>query len=184
MHPIDDLTREHGPIKLMLRVLEKINDRIYDNEAVATNDLDDAIIFLREFADKCHHGKEEKLLFPIIKKNNFPEEVELADILISEHAQGRNYIKQMAEAIVKKETSQREFAKTFTANAKNYIALLDQHIDKENAVLFPEVKQSLSESQLKELEKGFENVEKNIIGEGRHKELHEIAHKLKEAHLC
>lgn len=183
MHPIDDLTQEHGPVKLMLRVLEKMNGKIASGEKIATSDLNDAIIFLREFADKCHHGKEENLLFPMMKQNGIPKEVELVDILIAEHAQGRNCIKNMAEAIAKQETNQAEFAEIFTTNAKDYIALLDQHIDKENAVLFPEAKQSLSEIQLKELKEGFENVEKNIIGEGRHEELHSIIHKLKEIYL-
>ena len=183
MNPIDELTKEHGPVKLMLRILEKMNEKITGGASIATEDLNNGIGFLKEFADKCHHGKEESLLFPAIKENNIPKEVELVDVLTSEHTEGRGYIKNMTEAIKIKESNPAEFAEIFPDNSQKYIALLDQHIDKENNDLFPEVRQSLSADQLKELEKGFENVEKNIIGEGRHKELHTMVHQLKETYL-
>lgn len=183
MNPIEDLTKEHGPVKLMLRVLEKINEQIASGKSVAIDDLNSGIVFLKEFADKCHHGKEENLLFPMMKKNSIQKEVELINILLLEHAEGRGYIAKMVEAIGEKEKNPSRFAEVFRDNAKRYIALLDQHIDKENTILFPSAKHSIPESQLKELEDGFENVENNIIGPGRHKELHGIINKLKGIYL-
>ncbi|HBH46381.1 MAG: hypothetical protein A2445_04770 [Candidatus Jacksonbacteria bacterium RIFOXYC2_FULL_44_29] len=183
MHPIEDLSKEHGLIKLMLRILESMNDKITNGQPVAVEDIISGVTFLKEFADKCHHGKEENLLFPIMKKDGIKKEVELIDILVAEHVQGRGYVRNMVEAIDKKEKSGKEFADVFVSNSKNYVALLDQHINKENTILFFEARQSLSESQLKELEGGFENFEKNIIGAGRHKELHGIIHKLEGIYL-
>ncbi|TAK97052.1 hemerythrin HHE cation-binding protein [Patescibacteria group bacterium] len=183
MHPIEDLTKEHGPIKLMLRILERINEKIVNGEPIATADLNDGVTFIKEFADKCHHGKEEALLFPAMKKNNIRKEIELIDILVAEHAEGRGYVKNIVEAISQKGDNLKNFAEVFVDNSKKYITLLDQHIDKENVILFPEANASLSEAQLKELASGFENVEKNIIGEKRHEELYGIVHKLKATYL-
>lgn len=177
MNPIKELTQEHGPVKLMLRILEKVSDRLEAGQEMNTGDLESAIAFIREFADKCHHGKEEHLFFPAMKENDIVEEVALVDVLIEEHKVGRNFVKQMAEAIAEKNNAK------FVENARGYVALLDQHIDKENQTLFPMAEKSLSEEKQKELEVGFEDVEKNVIGEGRHEELHAIVHKLKEAYL-
>lgn len=177
MNPIEDLTKEHGPVKLMLRILEKASDQLESGQEMNTADMENAIAFIREFADKCHHGKEENLLFPAMREKNIPEEISLIDIFIEEHKTGREFVKNMADAIAEKDNAK------FIENARGYVALLDQHIDKENGVLFPMADKSLSADMQKELEAGFEDVEKNIIGEGRHEELHAIVHNLKEKYL-
>lgn len=181
MNPIDDLIAEHAPIRLLLRVMEKINEKISEGELVSSADLDGAVVFLREFADKYHHGREENLLFPLLRKNNIQKEVELVDTLTAEHVEGRGYVRNMADAISKKEVDPGGFAEIFVANSKKYIALLDRHIDKENRILFPEAKTSLSGGQLEELQSGFENLEKNMPA--RQKELLDIMKQLKEAYL-
>lgn len=177
MNPIEELTKEHGPVKLMLRILEKASDQLEAGQEMNVSDLENAVAFIREFADKCHHGKEEFLLFPAMKKNNIVEEMVIIDALIEEHNIGRNFVKNMSEAIMEKDSSK------FIENARGYIALLNPHIDKENQKLFPMAGKSLSEEKQKELELGFEDIEKNVIGEGRHEELHAIIHKLKDKYL-
>lgn len=177
MRPIEDLTKEHGPVKLMLRILEKMSARLEAGQEMDVADAESAILFIREFADKCHHGKEEDLLFPAMKKNGIPEEITLVDILIEEHQTGRAHVKNMSEAITQKDSAK------FIENARGYISLLDPHIDKENSILFPMADKSLSEEKQKELEVGFENIEENVIGAGRHEELHAMIHKLKEKYL-
>jgi len=183
MDPIKYITVEHGPIQLMLKILGKMNEKIANQEPIEKKDLDDGIIFIREFADACHHGKEETLLFPAMKKNNIKKEVELIDILIEEHKQGRGYVKNLVEAIAKIKSDPTAFRQLFADNSQKYIALLSQHIEKENKILFQEAKSSLSESAIKELAEGFTDVEENKIGLSRIKELHDMVNKLKEAYL-
>ncbi|HBB37112.1 MAG: Cytoplasmic protein [Candidatus Moranbacteria bacterium GW2011_GWC1_45_18] len=174
MKPIAELAAEHGPIKLMLRVLEKICKKIEAGEAVPVEHLERAVVFIREFADKCHHGKEENLLFPAMKEKQIADEISLIEELIEEHKAARNFARGMAEGIEAKNLGR------FSENARGYISLLDRHIDKENNVLFPMADTSLSEEKKNELEAGFENVEKNVVGVGRHKELQGLIHQLKE----
>lgn len=177
MKPIFELTAEHGPIKLMLRVLEQICAKIENDETIPEEHLKQAVEFIRGFADECHHGKEERLLFPAMKENQIAEEISLIDELIEEHKTGRAYARGMQEAAVANEMP------LFAQSAQSYISLLDRHIDKENNVLFPMADKSLSNEKQNELVMGFENVEKNEIGEGRHKKLHGIVHKLKKIYL-
>lgn len=49
---------------------------------------------------------------------------------------------------------------------------MSAHIDKENGVLFPLAERKLSQAALLELYSHFEDHERNVIGEGRHEELH------------
>ncbi|MFA5777483.1 MAG: hemerythrin domain-containing protein [Parcubacteria group bacterium] len=177
MKPTIDLTQEHGPVKLMLKILEKASEKMEAGETMNRENMEKAISFIREFAEKCHHGKEEQLLFPAIRENNIPEEIVLVDALTEEHVMGRSYVKNMVEAVAENNSAK------FIGNARAYIALLNPHIDKENQTLFPMVEKSLSEEKQKELEVGFLEIEKNVIGEGRHEELHSIVYKLKEAYL-
>lgn len=177
MKPTVDLIEEHGPVRLMLKILEKACEKMEAGKEMNTAEMGNAIMFIREFADKCHHGKEEKLLFPAMRENNIPEEIALIDVLIEEHVLGRGFVKNMAEAVDEKNTAK------FAENARGYVKLLNPHIDKENQILFPMADKSLSADMQKELEIGFEDVEKNVIGEGRREELHAIVHKLKETYL-
>ena len=68
-------------------------------------------------------------------------------------------------------------------NARGYTSLLTQHIDKEDNVLYPLANNSLSDEKQDELRKGFEEVERNVIGEGRHEEFHGLIHHLKDIYL-
>jgi hemerythrin-like domain-containing protein len=64
-----------------------------------------------------------------------------------------------------------------------YIALLNIHIDKENNVLFPMANQHLSENKLAELKKGFDKIETDKIGTGKHEEFHRMLDILEGVYL-
>jgi len=63
MTPTEQLKEEHEAIKLMLRILDKVCDKLESGEEVNPEHLDQILEFIKVFADKCHHGKEEDLLF-------------------------------------------------------------------------------------------------------------------------
>ncbi len=67
----------------------------------------------------------------------------------------------------------------FTSAARGY-AVLRTHIDKENNILFPMAEKALSAQQLDELFEQFEGHEDNVIGAGRHEELHGLLKGLRE----
>ena len=67
--PTMDLIEEHGGIMLMLSVMKKVTDKLKAGEEVKKEHLDKILEFLTNFADKCHHGKEEDMLFPELFKN-------------------------------------------------------------------------------------------------------------------
>jgi hemerythrin-like domain-containing protein len=71
----------------------------------------------------------------------------------------------------------------FIKEASAYVDLLRLHIEKEDTLLFPNGDSHLTDSTQKKLLKDFENLEKNVIGEGRHEELHSILERFTKKYL-
>jgi hemerythrin-like domain-containing protein len=76
-----------------------------------------------------------------------------------------------------------EAAAKLVKNARAYITLLRQHIEKENNVLFPIGDNRLSEKKKAELWEGFETIETQKIGPGKHEEFHKMLEYLESVYL-
>jgi hemerythrin-like domain-containing protein len=68
-------------------------------------------------------------------------------------------------------------------NAREYIALLKQHIQKENADLFPMAEKKLPLNEQEKLSEQFDRLEKEKIGVGRHEEFHHHMEELSNTYL-
>lgn len=174
---ISDLTHEHDAILSALRTLERMAERSQRNE-LAPGDLAEFLGFLREFVDQCHHGKEEGLLFPAMAKAGLAEHGGFIDELLAEHAQGRALVQAMAQA-----GTPTINAAELTAAATAYAEHLRAHIAKENDVLFPMAERLLDDPILAALQQGFAEHEEQVIGGGRHEQLHALLHQLKAKYL-
>lgn len=165
---IQDLLNEHEAIHAALQILSRMSASAGDELRVDAQDMGDFIGFLREFADKCHHGKEEGFLFPALMQAGVPEQGGPIGVLLAEHAQGRQLIARMADGLSGGNVMQ------LVAAAQQYILLLRAHIQKENQVLFPLAERVLTPAQLAALNEGFEAHEEKVIGAGRHEQLHAL----------
>jgi hemerythrin-like domain-containing protein len=172
---ITDLTNEHQAILSAINIMESMVGTLETTASVDTKDIYDFIGFLKEFADKCHHGKEEGFLFPAMIAAGVPEANGPIRMMLAEHAQGRKLIQEMEESI-SKNVNLLKFAQT----EKEYSHLLKNHIQKENWVLFPMADKVLTEAQLEKVFEGFEEHEEKVIGQGRHEELHTMLKSLQE----
>lgn len=62
-------------------------------------DHDRIVQFFQVFADKCHHGKEENLLFPELERSGSPKERGPIAVMLAEHEQGQSFVKGRAEGL-------------------------------------------------------------------------------------
>ena len=159
---IEDLQNEHQAILSSLQILDTVARRLDRGLDVQRRDIHDFIGFLKEFADKCHHGKEEGILFPALTNAGIAEKGGPIGVMLSEHAQGRELIKEMDAAVSGKEDHER-----FAHAAKEYSNLLQAHIAKENDTLFPVAEKALTDSQLDQIYEAFEQHEQKVIGAGQ-----------------
>jgi hemerythrin-like domain-containing protein len=172
---IADLMNEHEAILSAIKIMGSMLDTMETTASVDTSEIHNFIRFLKEFADKCHHGKEEGLLFPAMIATGNPDTSGPISMMLAEHAQGSKLIKEMEES-----TSTSVDLPKFAQTEKVYAHLIRNHMQKENWILFPMAENILTEAQLETLHEGFEKHEERVIGRGRHEELHAMLKSLQE----
>jgi hemerythrin-like domain-containing protein len=183
MKPTDILKEEHELILIMLKVIEAAAVKIDKGERPDAGRLGSIIDFIRNFADGCHHVKEEKLFFPALEKAGVVRQGGPIGVMLHEHALGRDFVKKMADALKKTESGDAGASRLFAENARGYAGLLASHIAKENNVLFPMADQRLGPAEEKKLMEGFDRVEREETGEGVHEKYHKLLHELRDAFL-
>jgi hemerythrin-like domain-containing protein len=175
----EDLVEEHKAIQHALNVLEKMCSLLNDSQKVDNQDIEQIIDFIKTFADKCHHGKEEGFLFPALEEAGIKRENGPIGVMLLEHEKGRELVRHMQSSFSGNMVQPEKFAESSTA----YINLLRNHIQKENSVLFPMGDARLSQAKQVELLNKFETFENEVIGKGKHLELHLMLEKFKAKYL-
>jgi hemerythrin-like domain-containing protein len=166
------LRDEHEGILAMLAVVEAAAYRLRDGESVPPDLMTNAVGFFQNFADKCHHHKEEGELFPSLLKHGMPKEGGPVGVMLKEHEQGRALVRAMKAAADKLAAGDAAAKFALISNALAYVKLLREHIDKENSMLFPMADAMLSEAEQGKLHDAFEQIETNEMGPGVHERYH------------
>jgi hemerythrin-like domain-containing protein len=183
MTPTEDLIKEHEAIKVMLGIMSKIAENLKANKALDAGDMEKIVDFLKTFADKCHHGKEENALFPELVLAGMPKENGPIAVMLHEHVIGRQHIKEMDTYLAEYKTGDSDSGELLAASLYNYVNLLENHINKEENVLFPMADNILNEQKQNDIFKQFEKIEKEVVGHGVHEKYHELLKELKEKYL-
>lgn len=144
MLPIGPLMKEHRLIEQMIGLMQREIARLKeslaqdpDNPAVNPAFLDAVVDFIRIYADKTHHGKEEDILFAeCAKKNLAPEHRQTLDELLQEHDQGRSATGNLYKAKQDFVAGDRGAAKSILENLTFLVGMYPQHIDKEDNHFF------------------------------------------------
>jgi len=183
MKATEQLQAEHEGIRLMLRILEAICLKLEAGERVNPGHIEKIIEFFRVFVDRCHHGKEELLLFPAMETAGVPKQGGPLGVMLAEHDIGRGHVRGMAAALERYTSENGQAGSQLAALAREYIALLNQHIEKENKVLFPMADAHVPASKQDRLYEEFEKLEEERIGPGVHEEFHKLLDNLSKAYL-
>ncbi len=158
------LKEEHRVIERMLAVMEAAAQRLESGERVRAGLLREAVDFVRNFADKNHHGKEEDNLFPRLEERGVPKEGGPLGMMLHEHDLGRAFIQAIDGAIDGYESGDEAAAQVIAENIRGYTQLLTEHVWKEENVLFPMADQVLSQDDQQDLAERFERVDAEVSG--------------------
>ena len=129
------LKEEHDLILRGLAVLEKAAAGLAEGKPVARETIENLVEFFRNFADRCHHGKEEAMLFPALESAGLPREGGPTGVMVCEHEEGRACVRGIAGAAARLAVDPTAAAE-IVEHARQFVPLLRAHIDKENEVLF------------------------------------------------
>lgn len=182
MYATQQLRDEHEGIKVVLTVLEQLAGELRQGHSVRTDDLAQIVDFLRNFADTCHHGKEEDMLFPALEAAGLPRNGGPIGVMLADHTEGRTHIRAMVEAL-KRLQNDEDAGTEFATHAQGYVDLLRAHIEKENQVLFVMAERMLPPDEHARLTTAFEEFEATHIGAGVHERYHEMIHILRDRYL-
>jgi hemerythrin-like domain-containing protein len=149
--PMKKLVDEHVLIKKWLALIPEILPRL-DLESEEDRQLiREGADFIRSYADKFHHAKEEDILFKY-----FDEDLDMVKVMCEDHKTARNHVKAIVEAV---EGKDRE---TVALHLAAYRDLLSQHIKREDEIMLPWMDNQLSVSQVGEMFSKFLEVEERM----------------------
>ncbi len=178
MKATDILRSEHEVILKVLSAVESIAHGAERDGKLDVVSAEEALEFIRNFADRCHHGKEEDHFFPSLVTRGMPRNVGPIAVMLADHDEGRGFVKRMTSALADVKSSKPGAVAAFAAAAEAYVALMRDHIEKENGVLFPMGDEMLSAQDQAALLDSFERTEHLDMGAGAHERFLSIAERL------
>jgi hemerythrin-like domain-containing protein len=146
MLPIGPMMIEHRLIERMIKVMDSEAKRIEKEGVLNLVLIDKAIDFVRTYADRCHHGKEEGILFRELEKKNISgDHKKIMDELIQEHKLGREMTGLLAEA--KEKVASENQVSSVVEIMKKLVEFYPKHIEKEDKHFFMPVMGYFTESE-------------------------------------
>jgi hemerythrin-like domain-containing protein len=164
MNPIEKLKTEHQVILKGIALLEKGADQLEAGRDIQPDYFRKAIDFIRNYADRYHHAKEEDILFTNLGQVGFSPKAGPVAVMLFEHNQGRGFISELERANEKFAAGDKNAIPIIIENARAYSQLLRQHIRKEDMVLYPMAENALGDTGIKRLQPEFDRVEREQSG--------------------
>lgn len=159
------LVIEHQLILRMIALLEKNAPRTAAGDYLNWQFYHDGIDFIRQYADRFHHAKEEDVLFRALVDNGMPKDNSPVAAMLMEHDQGRSFVRAMEAAVHTAETGRSDCYQAIADNALGYAALLRDHISKEDDVLYPLAERVIPESMRPAILQGYQSAEAQVSAE-------------------
>jgi hemerythrin-like domain-containing protein len=160
----EDLMREHGVLRRALLVYTAAVGKLRSNaSAVAPDALQKTAKLFRAFGEDYHEKKlEEAYIFPAVKQAG-GQAAALPDILVTQHNRGREiteYIIAVTQGAKLGATNAEGLAKAL----ESFVLMYRNHAAREDTIIFPAWKQTMTPKQLDEMGDKFEDIEKEQFG--------------------
>ncbi len=178
MTPTEELKSEHRIILKVLDAAMREVDTIARTGTVREDVVLKIIDFVRNFADACHHAKEEKRLFVKMSERGMPLNAGPLAVMLHEHEEGRRLVKAAADALPLASQGDKHALGILKDGLAGYADLLRTHIGKEDNILYPMADTLLTAADQKALTEAFARVEEVETGAGVHEKYHELAEEL------
>lgn len=146
--PMKKLVDEHALIKRVVALIPKQIERIDLDSRECRDQVLTIIDFIRSYADRYHHAKEEDILF-----KHFDENLDIIQVMYTDHTNARNHVKAIVKGV---ETRDESVVKD---HLEAYHELLSEHIKREDEILYVWMDRNLSMTQVGQLFSQFAQVD-------------------------
>ena len=150
--PTQILSDEHKNILCVINKIAKECGKVDSGGNIDEVFFQKAVSFIKNYADKFHHSKEEDILFAELNKDGVLEHCNPIGQMLHEHDLGRGFVKGLSEAVEKGDKMEA------VKNARGYCELLQEHIFKEDNILYPMADEALKEDAQKSIAEKFTQV--------------------------
>lgn len=165
--PTESLEEEHRVIEKVLGAIAILVEKLNAGQSANKEILQNISEFMVVFADRCHHGKEESHLFPMLEKQGVPVEGCPLGILVAEHKKGRILVAKLSETAQAFTDGDSFMKNELIQTLQGLLALYPNHIWKEEYLLFPMTDKILNPKQQEMLAEEFKSIE-HQLGEDTH----------------
>jgi len=166
MMPIGPLMIEHRLIERMIKLMEIEIHNIGKNSKPDVSFIENACDFLKTYADRCHHGKEEDILFSKLKDKDLSEEhKEILNQLINEHKFARKTTSELVTANQKYKDGLKDNLTDIHKHLKTLTGFYPEHIKKEDKVFFIPSMSYFTDKEKDEMLGSFWEFDRNLIHE-------------------
>ena len=149
--PMKRLVDEHARIKRFIALVPGIVAGLDLESEEHRERILRGVEFIRNYADRYHHAKEEDILFA-----HFPPELDILRTMLEDHRRGRARVQGVLDALERRDGA------GVAANLEGYAAILTEHIKKEDEILYPWMDRNLSTRQVGELYARFREVDERF----------------------
>ena len=166
MMPIGPLMIEHRLIERMIDVMKEELLLIEKKRKVDPEFIESAVDFIRTYADRCHHGKEEDILFRDLGGKKLTDEHRRTmEELMEEHRWGRKVTGRLVEANTRYVHGHREALSAIMDCIKTLVEFYPKHIEKEDKHFFIPCMEYFSEEEKEAMLKEEWEFDKTLIHE-------------------
>jgi hemerythrin-like domain-containing protein len=136
MLPIGPLMIEHRLIERMIKGMRHALLRGEEKKKIDPRFIETATDFIRAYADRCHHGKEEDILFRELKKKKIASEHQtVMEELIEDHKRGRQVTARLVEANSRYRNGDEGALSAILECVRTLIGFYPKHIENKNFFL-------------------------------------------------
>lgn len=153
------LEEEHQNILKVIKALIQECEKLETGKEIDQDFFKTVIDFIKGYADKFHHAKEEDILFIELSRDEAQMHCNPIEQMLYEHNLGRDFIKGLTKAVEEKNKNK------VIENAKAYGQLLKDHIFKEDNMLYRMADQALGHKAKAAILDKFQKIEQKFTQE-------------------
>jgi hemerythrin-like domain-containing protein len=157
---------EHRLIERMISVIKHSLTQIESTQEVDPVFVDTAVDFIRIYADRTHHGKEEDILFRDLGKRDLSaQDQRVMQELIDEHVFGRRTTQALVDANARYRNGDETALADIISRLRTITEFYPEHIEKEDKVFFPSCRAYFNDDEDQAMLKEFREFDQKMIHE-------------------